>query len=207
MQPWSVIRMWVMRSRSRFISRDAMRRHHASSRVRAHAADVVGAGVHRGEQLADLLRRVLQVGVERDDALAAHALEAGDDRHVLAVVRVEQHDARHVRPRGELVLQQRGRAVAAAVVDEDHFVGDAERVERRIQPREQRRQPGLLVVDGDDDGELRVRSSVALTGDVAARISAHAAQTRSTSASVMAACSGSVTVVSAIRSVFGRSPR
>ena len=34
MQPWSVIRMRVMRSRSRFISRDAARRHHASSRVR-----------------------------------------------------------------------------------------------------------------------------------------------------------------------------
>ena len=34
MQPWSVIRMRVMRSRSRFISRDAVRRHHASSRVR-----------------------------------------------------------------------------------------------------------------------------------------------------------------------------
>ena len=34
MQPWSVIRIRVMRSRSRFIARDAMRRHHESSRVR-----------------------------------------------------------------------------------------------------------------------------------------------------------------------------
>ena len=65
----------------------------------AHAADVVVARVHRGEQLADLLRRILQVGVERDDALAAAVLEAGDDRHVLAVVGVEQDDARHVGPR------------------------------------------------------------------------------------------------------------
>ena len=34
MQPWSVIRMRVMRSRRRFIAREATRRHHASSRVR-----------------------------------------------------------------------------------------------------------------------------------------------------------------------------
>ena len=140
MQPWSVIRIRVMRSRSRFISRDAVRRHHESSRDAAHAADVIGAGVHRREQLADLLRRILQVGVERDDSLAAHALEAGEDREVLAVVRVEKDDARHVGPRGELVLQQRRRLVAAAVVDEDHLVADLQRVERRIQPREQRRQ-------------------------------------------------------------------
>ena len=86
MQPWSVILMRVMRSRSRFIARDAIRRHQASSRVAPHAADVIVAGVHRGEQLADLLRRILQVGVERDDALAAHLREARDDRHVLAVV-------------------------------------------------------------------------------------------------------------------------
>jgi hypothetical protein len=57
------------------------------------------AGIHRGEQLADLLRRILQIGVEGDDALAAAALEAGDDGEVLAVVRVEQDDTRDVRPR------------------------------------------------------------------------------------------------------------
>ena len=33
MQPWSVIRMRVIRSRSRFIIRDAKRRHHVSSRT------------------------------------------------------------------------------------------------------------------------------------------------------------------------------
>ena len=86
MQPWSVIWMCVIRSRSRFIARDAMRRHQASSRVAPHAADVVVALRPLREQLADLLGRILQVGVERDDALAAHALEAGDDRRVLAVV-------------------------------------------------------------------------------------------------------------------------
>ena len=54
----------------------------------AHAADVVAALVHLREQLGDLLGRVLQVGVQRHDALAAHALEARHDRHVLAEVAV-----------------------------------------------------------------------------------------------------------------------
>src|SRR6476620_924075 len=81
MQPWSVIRMRVMRSRSRFIRRDAVRRHHESSRAR-DAAHVIGAGVHRGEQLADFLRRIPQIGVERDDPFATHALEAGEDRQM-----------------------------------------------------------------------------------------------------------------------------
>ncbi len=104
-----------------------------------HAADVVVAGVHLGQQAGDLLRRILQVGIERDDALAAHVLEAGDDRHVLAVVGVEQDDPRHVGSGQELVLEQRRRAVAAAVVDEDDLVRDMQRVERRIQPGEQAR--------------------------------------------------------------------
>jgi hypothetical protein len=99
--------------------------------VRRTPPYIVGALVHRREELADLLGRVLQVGVERHDAPAADTLEAGDDRHVLAVVRVEQHDARDVGPNAKLVGEQRGRAVAAAVVDEQDLVGDAERVQRR----------------------------------------------------------------------------
>ena len=117
-----------------------------------YATDVVVAGVHRLEQPADFLRRILQVRVQRHHALAAHALEAGDDRHVLAVVGVEQDDPRHVRPRQELVLQQRGRAVAAAVVDEDDLVADTQRIERRIEAREQGGEAGLFVEDRNDDG-------------------------------------------------------
>ncbi len=71
MQPWSVIRIRVMRSRSRFIARDADAPPPRVLARAAHAADVIVAGVHRGEQLADLLGRILQVGVERHDALAA----------------------------------------------------------------------------------------------------------------------------------------
>ena len=89
----------------------------------ADAADVVVALVHLGEQLADFLRRVLQVGIQGDDALAAAVFEAGHDRHVLAEVAVEQHHAGDVRALLELLAQDRGGAVAAAVVDEDDLVG------------------------------------------------------------------------------------
>ena len=179
----------------------------------AHAADVVVSRVHRREQLADLLRRVLQVGVERDDALAAAALETGDDRDVLAVVGVEQHDPGDVGPALELLAQQRRRAVAAAVVDEDDLVGPRQRVERRVEAREQRRQAGLLVVDRNHDRQVGVPHGPfhwpkrsARQRRAAAMIAAVAAQTRSTSAAVSAACSGSVTVSRAMRSVTGKSP-
>jgi hypothetical protein len=39
----------------------------------------------------------------------------------------------------------------AAVVDKDHLVRDAHLIERGVEPREQRRQPGLFVIDRDDD--------------------------------------------------------
>jgi hypothetical protein len=120
----------------------------------SHAADVVVALVHLGEQPRNLLGRVLQIGVQRDDALAARALEARHDRHVLAEVAVEQHHARHVRALRELLAQQRRGAVAAAVVDEDHLIAPAERIERRVQPREERRQPFFLVVHRDDDRKI-----------------------------------------------------
>ncbi len=161
------------------------------------AADVVVALVHRRQQLADFLRRILQIGVQRHHPLAPAILEAGHDRHVLAVIGVEQDDPRDVGPGQELVFQQRRRAVAAAVVDEQHFVGYPQCVQRRIEPREQRGQRFLFVVDGNDDREL---------GIVHANTSLTAAHTRSTSARVIVGNSGSVTVSRAMRSVFGNSP-
>ena len=102
------------------------RRPAAPRSVLALAADrahVVVALVHLREQCRDLLGRILQVGVERHDALAAHMLEAGDDGHVLAEVAVEEDHARHVGALLELLAQHRRRLVDAAVVHEDHFVG------------------------------------------------------------------------------------
>ena len=87
----------------------------------------------------------------RDGAAAAAMLEAGDDRHVLAEITAEEDDPRDVRPLLELLAQQRRRAVAAAVVDEQHFVADAELVERGVEASEQQRQRLLFVVDRNDD--------------------------------------------------------
>jgi hypothetical protein len=56
-----------------------LRGHAPPRRVLAQAPDrahVVVALVHLREELRDLLGRVLQVGVERHDALAARVLEA-----------------------------------------------------------------------------------------------------------------------------------
>jgi hypothetical protein len=51
------------------------------------------AFAHLGDQLADFLRRILQVGVQGDDNVAAAVLEARHDGHVLAGVGGKQDDA------------------------------------------------------------------------------------------------------------------
>ena len=84
-------------------------------------------------------------------------LETGHDRHVLAIVAVEEYHPRHVGPSLELFTQQCRRSVHRAIVDEQYLVGNGELVQCRIEPGEQRSQPGFLVIDRDDDGDLRRR--------------------------------------------------
>jgi len=115
------------------------------------AADVVVPGIDLRQQLRNLLGRILQVGIERDDHLAPHALERRHDRHVLPVVRVEIDHPRDLRPRGVLGPQQLERTVGTAIVGEHHLVAPAERIEHRVKPREKHRQVELLVVNGNDD--------------------------------------------------------
>jgi hypothetical protein len=76
---------------------------------------------------------------------------------MLPEVRVEQHHAGVLGAPLKLLPQQRDGVVPAAVVDEDAFVGNTERIERRIQSREQGRQDLLFVVNRDDDAELGIR--------------------------------------------------
>ena len=90
----------------------------------ARGPDVIVAPLHGREEVADFLGRILQIGVERDDAAAAAMLEAGHDRHVLAEIAAEQDHARDLGPALELLAQQ-SRAVCAAIVDEYDFVADA----------------------------------------------------------------------------------
>ena len=145
--------MFVVRRRTTLMSFEAHVRKSRVLPVQPEAADVVVAGVDLRQQLRNLLGRILQVGVERDDDLAAHPLERRHDRHVLAVVGVEIDDAGDVGPRGVLGAEQFERTVGAAVVGEDDLVGLAESVEHGVEAGEERRQVRLLVVDGDDDGK------------------------------------------------------
>src|SRR5438477_9058747 len=172
----------------------------------AYAADVIVPGIHGGDEFADLLRRILEVGIESDDTLAAAMLETGDDCEVLSIVGIEHDYPRHVGALQELILEHRRRPVAAAIVDEDDFVAPAELVERRIETVEERLQSRLLVVNGDHDRQRRRRRDHVRHLRPAAITSATEAQTRSTSVSAMPACKGSVTVSREMRSAFGYWP-
>ena len=71
----------------------------------ADGAHVVRPGIHRRDQARDLLRRVLQVGIQRDDVSAARLRERGENRHVLAGIACQHHHARDVRPLLKLFAQ------------------------------------------------------------------------------------------------------
>ena len=103
--------------------------------VARRAVDDVVAAVELGEQLRDLLRRVLEVVVDRDDDRAVRRADPGEERVVLSVVphQVDPADAR-VR-RGELLDPLPARVVAAVVDEHDLVVGA---VEHRGDPLDER---------------------------------------------------------------------
>ena len=74
-------------------------------------------------------------------------------RRLVAGVGAQPHDAQ-LRPLAAQPLQQHGGGVPAAVVDGQHLVAVAEPVQHRPQPLDEQRQHVLLVVHGDDDGQL-----------------------------------------------------
>jgi hypothetical protein len=112
------------------------------------------AAFHLCQQMTDLLRRILQVGVQSYDALAAYMREARHDRHVLSEIAVEQHHARLYGTALELLSQQRSRAIGRAIVHEDDFIANVELIQGQVKALEQMRQALLFVVDRDDDGEI-----------------------------------------------------
>ena len=83
------------------------------------------------DELGDLLGRVLEIGVEREDVFAVRRREAGEDGHVLPRV---PHELDHLHDAGILrrrLLEDLERTVARAVVREDDLVRAAEARERR----------------------------------------------------------------------------
>jgi hypothetical protein len=97
MLPWSVILIRVILSRRPVHRLRGPGAEQAVLALAADAADVVVAFAHLGDQLADFLGRVLQVGIQGDDDVAAAVFEAGHDGHVLAGVGAEQDDAGDIR--------------------------------------------------------------------------------------------------------------
>ena len=117
----------------------------------AYRTDVIVPGAQRLDEARNLLRRVLQIRIHRDDGGALRALEAGHDGGVLAEVALQDDDARFRGAQRVLRPKDRHRAIPAAVVDEDAFIRDPEAIEDGIEAREESRQPGLLVEHGNDD--------------------------------------------------------
>ena len=67
----------------------------------AHHVDDVGAVLPRRDHVRDQLGRVLEVGVEHRDGVAARVLEAGGERRLVAEVAREVDDAQARVARGE----------------------------------------------------------------------------------------------------------
>ena len=90
----------------------------------APSADDVVAFVDRGDQPRNFLRRILQVGVERDDDLAARLLEAREDRRMLSeVARQLDHPHAPLFARRDFA-QYAERIVARSVVDKNRLPRD-----------------------------------------------------------------------------------
>ena len=87
------------------------------SRALAHGVDDVGALAPALDHLEDQLGRVLQVGVDHRDDVAGGVLQAGGERGLVAEVAGEMDHA-HARVGGGELVEQLGRAVGGAVVDE-----------------------------------------------------------------------------------------
>jgi hypothetical protein len=116
----------------------------------AHPVDDVAAGAPLGDQLADQLGRVLEVGVDRHHRVAAAVVDAGGDGRLVSEV-ARQLD--HLHPRvllGE-VAQELAGPVGGAVVDQDELELDP--VESRADALVEGRQHRLLVEHRGGDAQ------------------------------------------------------
>ena len=121
MHPWSVILIFVVRSRIRLMKREAT----ARTRIlpdAANGSDIVGAGLESTEYRADF-REDSADPHRASPRHCAHAFESRRDRQVLTGIVREYDGADLVRTDAHRFAQQCHRIVAAAVIDEDHFQG------------------------------------------------------------------------------------
>ena len=121
----------------------------------ADGEDDLGALAPFGEELGDVLGRILQIGVHGDDGVGGRGGgEAGFERGLVAEIAGELDEFEA----GILVMDggdDVAGAVAAAVVDEDD--GPVDRGlfgEDEAEPPAEFREDGLFVPDGDDDRDV-----------------------------------------------------
>ena len=120
----------------------------------ALAIDNVIALAQLLQHWAEQFGRVLQIGIEHEHQLPAHIVQASSQRELVAVIarQVDRHDPR-------ITLRVRADHIPAgilrSVIDQDELepVGK-DRLSRRDHPRDQRVEPGLLVIDRDHHGKL-----------------------------------------------------
>jgi hypothetical protein len=117
------------------------------------ARDQIEALVQLREQLGNLARVVLPVGVQRDDGRAAGDHEAVSQRRRLPEVAPELEDE-DVAARGGETLHLGEGPVGGAVVHEEYLVVPRP-LHGSLDLREQRRQAVDLVVDRYDERDLR----------------------------------------------------
>ncbi len=147
--------------------------------------------------MRDLLRRILQIGIQGNDVIAPRLREACHDGHVLPDIARQHHHAGRIGTTGKLLAQYRDGAVGAAIIDEDDLIGPSQLVQHRVQPVKQMLQTALLVEYRNDDGKRTAHRHDSRMIFVAV------STTRSTSLSSMVGNNGKVTVSRPMRSAFG----
>jgi hypothetical protein len=118
------------------------------------------------DHLADQLRRILEVGVEHRDGIAAGVLETGGQRRLVAEVARQVHDAQPRVALGESI-EDLGRAIGRAIVDDDQLILECR--ERAGRARVELLDKIFLVVD---------RSAYAQQADCARWICRHCRRSR-----------------------------
>ena len=114
------------------------------------------APLHLGQEGGNVGRVILAVGVHRHNDRAPRVVKTGGKTGRLAEIAPEADHAQVWIALGQ-PFEHLKRAVPAAVVDGDDLIAMSQRAKRRRQLVMQRRQVGLFVIHGQDDGQVQGR--------------------------------------------------
>src|SRR5665213_1235835 len=124
-----------------------------AARLHTRAADAVEV-FQRRQKFRQILRVILQIGVEREEIFAARGLETGEARRALAAVECKFLHADARVSRREFLEDFPG-LVLAAIVGDDDLVGNLQRLDRRSDGLDEFAQIAFLVVTTNDEADFR----------------------------------------------------